>query len=106
LKHLADEMSGPLSPMSLPAPKQLKFTPGVVNWSVTESTTSLDEARKVSLLHSVFLMTMTIFFQLVVIVLCSDDTHWRVVNKEASCHGTSRKTLEVEEKSSSMAATV
>ncbi|ESW27894.1 hypothetical protein PHAVU_003G241500 [Phaseolus vulgaris] len=46
LKHLADEMSGPLSPMSLPAPKQLKFTPGVVNWSVTESTTSLDEARK------------------------------------------------------------
>ncbi|TKY55686.1 Kinesin protein FRA1 [Spatholobus suberectus] len=46
LKHLADEMSGPLSPMSLPAPKQLKFTPGVVNWSVRESATFLDEARK------------------------------------------------------------
>ncbi|RDY01938.1 Kinesin-like protein KIN-4A [Mucuna pruriens] len=46
LKHLADEMSGPLSPMSLPAPKQLKFTPGVVNWSVRESATNLDEERK------------------------------------------------------------
>ncbi|CAJ1942867.1 unnamed protein product [Sphenostylis stenocarpa] len=46
LKHLADEMSGPLSPMSLPAPKQLKFTPGVVNGSVMESATFLDEARK------------------------------------------------------------
>ncbi|KAL5184201.1 Kinesin-like protein KIN-4A [Glycine soja] len=46
LKHLADEMSDPLSPMSLPAPKQLKFTPGVVNWSGRESATFLDEARK------------------------------------------------------------
>ncbi|WJX95166.1 Kinesin-like protein KIN-4A [Trifolium repens] len=46
LKHLADEMSGPLSPMSLPAPKQLKFTPGVVNGSVRESATFLDDARK------------------------------------------------------------
>ncbi|KAL2333515.1 hypothetical protein Fmac_014728 [Flemingia macrophylla] len=46
LKHLADEMSGPLSPMSLPAPKQLKFTPGVVNWSAKEPATFLDEARK------------------------------------------------------------
>ncbi|KAK7263173.1 hypothetical protein RJT34_30758 [Clitoria ternatea] len=46
LKHLADEMSGPLSPMSLPAPKQLKFTPGVVNWSAKESDAFLDEARK------------------------------------------------------------
>lgn len=58
-------MSGPLSPMSLPAPKQLKFTPGVVNWSVRESATFLDEARKVSLLHSVYLMLMIAFvFQL------------------------------------------
>nr|XP_027192618.1 kinesin-like protein KIN-4A isoform X1 [Cicer arietinum] len=46
LKHLADEMSGPLSPMSLPAPKQLKFTPGVVNGSITVSAAFLDEARK------------------------------------------------------------
>ncbi|KAK7251004.1 hypothetical protein RIF29_33855 [Crotalaria pallida] len=46
LKHLADEMSGPLSPMSLPAPKQLKFTPGVVNGSGRESPTFMDDARK------------------------------------------------------------
>ncbi|XP_058765816.1 kinesin-like protein KIN-4A [Vicia villosa] len=46
LKHLADEMSGPLSPMSLPAPKQLKFTPGVVNGSVRESVTFVDDGRK------------------------------------------------------------
>ncbi|KAF7828694.1 kinesin-like protein KIN-4A isoform X2 [Senna tora] len=46
LKHLADEMSGPLSPMSLPAPKQLKFTSGIVNGSVRESSTFLDETRK------------------------------------------------------------
>ncbi|KAJ7942434.1 Kinesin-like protein [Quillaja saponaria] len=46
LKHFADEMSGPLSPMLLPAPKQLKFTPGIVNGSVRESATFLDETRK------------------------------------------------------------
>ncbi|XP_054825241.1 kinesin-like protein KIN-4A isoform X9 [Prosopis cineraria] len=46
LKHFADEMSGPLSPMSLPAPKQLKFTSGIVNGSVRESATFLDETRK------------------------------------------------------------
>ncbi|RYR78759.1 hypothetical protein Ahy_A01g003617 isoform A [Arachis hypogaea] len=46
LKHLADELSGPLSPMSLPATKQLKFTPGVVNGSVTESATIMDNGRK------------------------------------------------------------
>ncbi|KAJ4714826.1 Kinesin-like protein [Melia azedarach] len=45
-KHLADEMSGPLSPMSLPAPKQLKFTPGIVNGSVRESAAFLDQTRK------------------------------------------------------------
>ncbi|KAI9089302.1 hypothetical protein K1719_029581 [Acacia pycnantha] len=46
LKHFADEMSGPLSPMSLPAPKQLKFTSGIVNGSVRESAAFLDETRK------------------------------------------------------------
>ncbi|XP_050291792.1 kinesin-like protein KIN-4A isoform X1 [Quercus robur] len=46
LKHFADDMSGPLSPMSLPAPKQLKFTPGIVNGSVKESATFVDQTRK------------------------------------------------------------
>ncbi|XP_017974972.1 PREDICTED: kinesin-like protein KIN-4A isoform X2 [Theobroma cacao] len=45
-KHFADDLSGPLSPMSLPAPKQLKFTPGVVNGSVRDSAAFLDQSRK------------------------------------------------------------
>ncbi len=48
LKHFADDMSGPLSPVSLPAPKQLKFTPGIVNGSVRESATFIDQTRKVT----------------------------------------------------------
>ncbi|KAB1214762.1 Chromosome-associated kinesin KIF4A [Morella rubra] len=46
LKHLADGMSGSLSPISLPAPKQLKFTPGIVNGSVREQATFLDPTLK------------------------------------------------------------
>ncbi|GLT49385.1 hypothetical protein SLA2020_229450 [Shorea laevis] len=45
-KHLADDLSGPLSPISLPAPKQLKFSPGVVNGSVRESAAFIDQTRK------------------------------------------------------------
>ncbi|XWS33576.1 hypothetical protein CRYUN_Cryun22dG0095200 [Craigia yunnanensis] len=45
-KHFADDLSGPLSPMSLPAPKQLKFTPGIVNGSVRDSAAFLDQTRK------------------------------------------------------------
>ncbi|KAH9712045.1 kinesin-like protein KIN-4A [Citrus sinensis] len=45
-KHFADDMSGPLSPVSLPAPKQLKFTPGIVNGSVRESAAFVDQTRK------------------------------------------------------------
>ncbi|KAJ9177288.1 hypothetical protein P3X46_012523 [Hevea brasiliensis] len=45
-KHYSDDISGPLSPMSLPAPKQLKFTPGIVNGPVRESVSFLDQTRK------------------------------------------------------------
>lgn len=45
-KHHVDETSGPLSPMSLPAPKQLKFTPGIANGSVKEEAVFLDQTRK------------------------------------------------------------
>ncbi|KAL1345041.1 hypothetical protein HN51_053078 [Arachis hypogaea] len=45
LKHYAEDMKGPLSPMSVPVPKQLKFTPGVVNGSVREST-AIDQGRR------------------------------------------------------------
>ncbi|KAG6674614.1 hypothetical protein I3842_15G052200 [Carya illinoinensis] len=46
LKHFADDMSGPLSPMSVPAQKQLKYTPGVANGSVRESAAFIDPTRK------------------------------------------------------------
>lgn len=46
LKHFADDMSGPLSPISLPAPKQLKFTPGIVSGSVPESAAFLNQTRR------------------------------------------------------------
>ncbi|XP_071724026.1 kinesin-like protein KIN-4A [Rutidosis leptorrhynchoides] len=45
-EHYADDMSGPLSPMSVPAPKQLKFSPGIVNGSVREPATFLNQTRK------------------------------------------------------------
>nr|GEW04192.1 kinesin-like protein KIN-4A [Tanacetum cinerariifolium] len=46
LKHLVDDMSGPLSPNSVPAPKQLKYTAGIANGLVTESASFLDQKRK------------------------------------------------------------
>ncbi|XP_043708204.1 kinesin-like protein KIN-4A isoform X2 [Telopea speciosissima] len=46
LKHFADDISGPLSPMSVPAPKQLKYTAGIANSSVRDSAAFLDQSRK------------------------------------------------------------
>ncbi|XP_052188411.1 kinesin-like protein KIN-4A isoform X1 [Diospyros lotus] len=46
LKHFADDMSGPLSPMSVPAQKQLKYTAGIANGSVRESAAFMDQSRK------------------------------------------------------------
>ena len=44
LKHFADEMSGPLFPMSVPAQKQLKYTIGIANGLVKERATFIDHA--------------------------------------------------------------
>lgn len=46
LKHLADDLSGSLSPNSVPAPKQLKYTAGIANGLVSESAAFLDQKRK------------------------------------------------------------
>uniref|UniRef100_A0A2P2M7K1 Kinesin-like protein n=1 Tax=Rhizophora mucronata TaxID=61149 RepID=A0A2P2M7K1_RHIMU len=46
LKHVADDMSSPLSPISVPAQKQLKYTPGIANGSVRESAAFIDQTRK------------------------------------------------------------
>ncbi|KAL5714009.1 Kinesin-like protein KIN-4A [Ranunculus cassubicifolius] len=46
LKHFADDMSGSLSPLSVPAQKQLKYTPGIANSSLREAAALLDHSRK------------------------------------------------------------
>ncbi|KAK2970653.1 hypothetical protein RJ640_012241 [Escallonia rubra] len=46
LKHFADDMSGPLSPISAPAQKHLKYTAGIANGSVRESAAFIDQTRK------------------------------------------------------------
>lgn len=45
-KHLADDMSTPLSPIPVPAQKQLKYTAGIANASVRESAAFMDQTRK------------------------------------------------------------
>ncbi|XP_011005799.1 PREDICTED: chromosome-associated kinesin KIF4A-like isoform X2 [Populus euphratica] len=78
-KHYADDMSGHLSPMLLPAPKQLKFTPGIVNGPARESVAFLDQ---------------------------TDSTGWTFVNEEIGSFRANWKTLAMEEESSSVAASV
>ncbi|XP_022768719.1 kinesin-like protein KIN-4A isoform X1 [Durio zibethinus] len=46
LKHIADDMNGSLSPMSVPAQKQLKYSPGIVNGPARESAAFIDQTRK------------------------------------------------------------
>ncbi|KAL2520918.1 Kinesin-like protein FRA1 [Forsythia ovata] len=45
-KHVADEMGSPLSPIPVPAQKQLKYTEGIANGSVRESVAFMDQTRK------------------------------------------------------------
>ncbi|WVZ20666.1 hypothetical protein V8G54_007988 [Vigna mungo] len=46
LKQQAEDMKGPLSAMSMPVPKQLKYTPGVANGLVRESAAFVDQGRR------------------------------------------------------------
>ncbi|KAK8290819.1 hypothetical protein V6Z12_D06G022600 [Gossypium hirsutum] len=46
LKHIADDMNGSLSPMSVPVQKQLKYSPGIVNVPVRELVSFIDQTRK------------------------------------------------------------
>ncbi|KAL2894618.1 Kinesin-like protein KIN-4A [Bienertia sinuspersici] len=45
----AEDMSGPLSPRSVPAQKQLKYTPGIANGQVRESTAYIDPKKMIPL---------------------------------------------------------
>ncbi|OMP03899.1 hypothetical protein COLO4_10130 [Corchorus olitorius] len=54
LKHVPDDMNGPLSPMSVPAQKQLKYSPGIVNGPGRDSAAFIDQTRKIMLAILVF----------------------------------------------------
>ncbi|GER40195.1 kinesin-like protein [Striga asiatica] len=45
-KHNADDTSDPLSPIPVPAQKQLKYTAGIANGSVRDSAAFMDQTRK------------------------------------------------------------
>ncbi|KAL2654964.1 hypothetical protein AAZV13_04G038500 [Glycine max] len=45
-KQYAEDMKGLLSPVSMPVPKQLKYTPGVANGLVRESAAFVDQGRR------------------------------------------------------------
>ncbi|EPS57485.1 hypothetical protein M569_17332, partial [Genlisea aurea] len=48
LKHIADDMSAPMSPIPIPAQKQLKYTEGIANGSLRDSSAAfIDQTRKV-----------------------------------------------------------
>jgi hypothetical protein len=103
LKHFADDMK---SPMSLPAPKQLKFSPGIVNGSVRELATYLDQTRKVIPPSHAAFWVLNLLFDLAEMFVAVAGTYRTIVNEETSSCRTSWETLEVEEKSSSVATTV
>ncbi|XP_073223256.1 kinesin-like protein KIN-4A isoform X2 [Cicer arietinum] len=46
LKHCAEDIKEPLSPESVPAQKQLKYTPGITNGQVRESAAFIDQSRR------------------------------------------------------------
>ncbi|KAJ6906904.1 chromosome-associated kinesin KIF4A-like isoform X2 [Populus alba x Populus x berolinensis] len=106
-KHYADDMSGHLSPMLLPAPKQLKFTPGIVNGPARESVAFLDQTGKViPLLLAVFESVASPLINKGKYAVSSDSTGWTFVNEEIGSFRANWKTLAMEEESSSVAASV
>uniref|UniRef100_A0A1D1ZCR1 Chromosome-associated kinesin KIF4 n=2 Tax=Anthurium amnicola TaxID=1678845 RepID=A0A1D1ZCR1_9ARAE len=46
LKHGVDDTGAPLSPVALPAQKQLKYTPGIANGPIREGTAFINQPRK------------------------------------------------------------
>uniref|UniRef100_A0A6N2MUB1 Kinesin motor domain-containing protein n=1 Tax=Salix viminalis TaxID=40686 RepID=A0A6N2MUB1_SALVM len=63
LKHSNDDMSGPLSPVSVPAQKQLKYTPGIANGSLRETAAFIDQTRKMVPLGQLSMKTLAVVGQ-------------------------------------------
>nr|GEW87304.1 kinesin-like protein KIN-4A [Tanacetum cinerariifolium] len=55
LKHMSDDMSGPLSLNFVPIPKKLKYTTGIANGSIKESTAFIDQKQKMVLMSQLSL---------------------------------------------------
>lgn len=100
-------MSGALFTRSLPAPKQLKFTPGIANGSVKESPTLLNPTQKVTyLINATLVFCIFSLLKNVNIIDGADGNNWASIHEEFSSCRTNREALEVEEKSSSVVAAV
>lgn len=107
MEHLADEISGPLSPVPVPAHKQIKYTAGIANGSIKGSASFMDQTRKVNFLLLQFkefgcLPSSSSKWVSVV----ADGAHWAVVNEKVSSSRTIWKAMEMEEESSSVAVTI
>ncbi|CAL0305811.1 unnamed protein product [Lupinus luteus] len=63
LKHYAEDMDGPLSPMSVPIPKQLKLTPGIANGLVKESVAFIDQSRRMVSIEQLSMKKLAIIGQ-------------------------------------------
>ncbi|MCD7471728.1 Kinesin-like protein KIN-4A [Datura stramonium] len=59
-KHFAEEMSGPPSPIPVPAQKQLKYSAGIANASVREAAAFIDQTRKMVPLGQLSMKKLTV----------------------------------------------
>lgn len=101
-------MNGPLSPISVPAQKQLKYTAGIANGSVRESTAFIDQTRKVNILIFSITELRPFFFSAnkVGSAVSADGTYRTFANKEISSYRTVWKAMEMEEEPSPVASTI
>lgn len=61
MKHIAEDMNNTPSPMTVPAQKQLKFTPGIASGKVRDSAAFINANKKVKVhFNSCFLRIMII----------------------------------------------
>lgn len=105
LKHVADGMSGPLSPISVPAQKQLKYSAGIANASVRESAAFIDQARKV-FCASCYLAYFTHISLAHTTPLHADGASWALGNEETVSSRACGETVEMEEEPPPMAFTI
>lgn len=59
-KHFVDEMSGPPSPIPVPAQKQLKYSAGIANASVREAAAFINQTRKMVPLGQLTMKKLTV----------------------------------------------